>query len=301
MSLFLFIPLLFLPLGLILAGLLFLKWRDRRDARRLPFDSKTLPNQAGAQIRKRLDDAVDEFWTVAGVALFAGPMIPLIIVVAEAPRKTPELFHFSDWSISLYLVMLVGGVVVLLHQARRYLLTMRRCREGLAAELATAHGLQSLIPEGLLVFHDLPADGFNIDHVVVGKSVVFAIETKSRKKPATTGKASARVRYDGKTLRFPEHVETKPLEQAAHQARWLAEFLTGATGNPVRVIPVLALPGWYVELTASLPTTSNDVRVVNPKAVSFMRTVNFGPRVDDDQRRRIAWALTKRYGDVAED
>jgi hypothetical protein len=32
-----------------------------------------------------------------------------------------------------------------------------------------------------------------------------------------------------------------------------------------------------------------------------MRTVNFGPRLEDDQRRRIAWALTKRYGDVAED
>ncbi|MCZ8063078.1 hypothetical protein [Silanimonas sp.] len=92
------------------------------------------------------------------------------------------------------------------------------------------------------------------------------------------------------------------MEQAARQAaRWLADFLTGATGNPVRVIPVLALPGWYVELKASLPTSSNDVRVVNPKAASFMRTVDFGPRFEDDQRRRIAWALTKRYGDVAED
>lgn len=301
MSLVLLIPLLFLPIGLIMGGLLFLKWRDQRDARRLPVNSGALPNQAGAQVRKRLDDAADEFSTVAAIALFAGPMIPLIILVAEARKRTPELFDFSLWSIGLYLVLLVGGVAVLLQQARRHVLTMRRCREGLAAELATADGLQQLVPDGLMLFHDLPADGFNIDHVVVGHSVVFAVETKSRKKPAKGGKDSARVRYDGKALSFPEHVETKPLEQAARQARWLAEYLTGATGNPVRVIPVLALPGWYVELKASLPTSSNDVRVINPKAASLMRTVNFGPRFEDDQRRRIAWALTKRYGDVETD
>lgn len=301
MSPFLFFPLLFLPFGLIVVGLLLLKRLDQRDARRLPIDSKQLPNQAGAQVRRRLEDAAGEFWTVSGAALFAGPMIPLILLVMEARRRTPELFDLGAWPIATYFVILVGGVVVLIRQARRHILTMRRCREGLAAELASADGLQQLVPDGLMLFHDLPADGFNIDHVVVGHSVVFAVETKSRKKPAKGGKDSARVRYDGKALSFPEHVETKPLEQAARQARWLAEFLTGATGNPVRVIPVLALPGWYVELKASLPTSSNDVRVVNPKAVSFMRTVNFGPRFEEDQRRRIAWALTKRYGDVAED
>jgi hypothetical protein len=301
MSPFYFFPLLFLPIALIFAGLFVLKWRDRRDARRLPVDSKQLPNQAGAQIRQRLEDSLENFWSVAAMALFAGPAIPLIVLATEATRIAPELFDFGAWPILMYAVILVAGVVILIRKAREHILTMRRCREGLAAELATADGLQQLVPDGLMLFHDLPADGFNIDHVVVGHSVVFAVETKSRKKPAKGGKDSARVRYDGKALSFPEHVETKPLEQAARQARWLAEFLTGATGNSVRVIPVLALPGWYVELKASLPTSSNDVRVVNPKAASFMRTVNFGPRFEDDQRRRIAWALTKRYGDVAED
>lgn len=131
-----------------------------------------------------------------------------------------------------------------------------------------------------------------------GKTVEFRWPRHAREE---LWKESARVRYDGKLLKFPEHVETKPLEQAARQARWLAEFLTGATGHPVRVVPVLALPGWYVELTAPISTSSNDVRVINPKAASFMRTVNFGPRLEDDQRRRIAWTLTKRYGDTAQD
>lgn len=72
--------------------------------------------------------------------------------------------------------------------------------------------------EGGLVFHDIPGEGFNIDHVVIGKSAVLAVETKSRKKPASAGKHSARVVYDGSRLSFLEYIETKPLEQTARQA-----------------------------------------------------------------------------------
>lgn len=63
MSMVLYIPLLFLPIILVFAGLLALKWLERRDARRLPFDAKKLQNQPGAHIRQRLDDASDAFWT----------------------------------------------------------------------------------------------------------------------------------------------------------------------------------------------------------------------------------------------
>lgn len=301
MPLLFLLPLLFLPVFLVIAGLLVLKWLDRRDARRLPFDAKKLVNQPGANIRMRLDDASYAVWSVAAVALFAGPVIPLIVLVTEVGRASPELLNVGMRAALLYFVTVVAGVALLLHQARRHILTLRRCREGLAAECSTAEGLQQLVPEGLLVFHDLPAEGFNIDHVVVGPGVVFAIETKSRKKPAATGKASARVRYDDKALHFPDHVDTKCLKQAAGQARWLVEFLSGATGNPVRVIPVLALPGWFVEQSVSLPLSGNDVRVINPKNPAFMHKLNFGSVMADDQRRRIAWALTKRYGDAAAD
>jgi hypothetical protein len=300
MSTFLLLPLIFLPFALVAVSVLALKWLDRRDARRLPFDASTLQNQPGAQIRKQLDDAFENFWAVAAMALFVGAMIPLVLLVSEVYRKAPQVLAVGWGTIAMYVVMVGGSAVVLVRQARRHLLTMRRCREGFAAECATAEGLQQLVPDGLMVFHDLPAEGFNIDHVVVGHSVVFAVETKSRKKPAKGGKDSARVRYDGKVLAFPEHIETKPLAQAARQAKWLAEFLTGATGSPVRVIPVLALPGWYVELKVSLPTSSDQVRVVNPKAIGFMRTVPFGPPMDEAQRRRIAFQLNQRYGVMAE-
>lgn len=92
--------------------------------------------------------------------------------------------------------------------------------KGLRPSSQSRRALISLVADGGMVYHDFPADKFNIDHIVIGESAVFAIETKSRRKPAKGGSASARVSYNGKTLKFPVHTETKPIDQARHQAQW---------------------------------------------------------------------------------
>src|SRR5690606_12735252 len=120
-----------------------------------------------------------------------------------------------------------------------------RLGEGLKAELMTAQLLMPLAVRGCHVFHDIPADNFNLDHVVIGPYAVVMVETKSRKKSGK-GRQSAQVRYGGKTLHFPDHANTKAVEQARHEARWLADFLRQAAGEPTPVVPVVALPGWFV-------------------------------------------------------
>lgn len=167
----------------------------------------------------------------------------------------------------------------------------RRYKQGLEAEQAVAQCLMRLMAEGMAVFHDFPADKFNIDHVVIGRGAVFAVETKSRKKPAAKGRESAKLSYDGKRLQFPTHSETKPLEQAAAQAQWLQKFLTSGVGETVRVIPVVALPGWYVENKAQRP----EVLVSNCHNPAFMTANSFGPEFDSAMRKRIAHVLVERY------
>lgn len=102
--------------------------------------------------------------------------------------------------------------------------------------------------QGAAVFHDLAGDKFNIDHVVIAPQGVFAVETKGYRKPNRDGGAAdATVIYDGEVLKLPEWSGSGALRQAARQARWLSEWLTGATGESVQVTPVLALPGWFVD------------------------------------------------------
>ena len=123
---------------------------------------------------------------------------------------------------------------------------LTKLRLGHTAEIATANELIGLQALGYQVFHDVQADGFNIDHLVIGKNGVFAIETKGRHKRnkdlrQTNGNGSGKKGYevfykDGR-LNFPSWTETKPIEQAQRQAQWVSQWLTKATGSPVAATP----------------------------------------------------------------
>lgn len=145
----------------------------------------------------------------------------------------------------------VGVAAFSVYQTRKLLSQAKQMEQwglGMDAEMAAGQELDQLMRTGAAVFHDLPAENFNIDHVVVARQGVFAVETKGYRKPNRNGGAAdATVIYDGKALKFPEWSGTGALAQAERQARWLSEWLTGVTGEKVEATPVLALPGWFVD------------------------------------------------------
>ncbi len=120
---------------------------------------------------------------------------------------------------------------------------------GYDCELAVGQDLTQLISKGFKIFHDFPADGFNIDHIAIGPTGVFAIETKGRSKHVNAEKDNWKLTFDGKTLKFPGWSESKPITQAIKQAQWLNLWLSSATGEPQKITPVLAIPGWFINRT----------------------------------------------------
>lgn len=164
------------------------------------------------------------------------------------------------FGISLILGLLfIGKKIIKLSNKREKL------RLGYDAELAVGQELNLLMRNGFYVFHDVNLKNtlseFNIDHVVVGKSGVFAVETKGRSKPVESiGKDSSKVEFDGKKLIFPQWEEDKPVEQAKRQANALQKWLTSAVGETITTRAVLALPGWYTSTTKK-----TDVAVINGK------------------------------------
>lgn len=104
--------------------------------------------------------------------------------------------------------------------------------------------------------------------------------------------------YDGRSLSYSQPgkerlVETKPIEQAQRQAQWLANFLSKAAGDPVPVVPVLALPGWFVERTDE--GRRAEVIVDNCKSPGFLLKRRVRGAMDDSLFRRVGHALTERY------
>jgi len=146
---------------------------------------------------------------------------------------------------------------------------------------------------GCRVYHDFLADGFNIDHIVVGPKGVFAVETKGRAKPDRNGGTEeAKVVCDGQILRFPDWSESRPIEQAKSQASWLAKWLDSAVGEPVPVQPVLALPGWYVVREKPM-----DLFIINGKNPDLMLKYS-NVALSETLVKRIVHQLEQRCRDI---
>ena len=124
--------------------------------------------------------------------------------------------------------------------------------------------LEQLRAKGYRVFHDIPGNGFNIDHVIVGAVGVYTIETKTRSKRY---RGRPCIVYDGNTLRVEDGQPfDEPLNQARAQARWLASLLNDGRRETFTVRPVVVFPECYVEQLR--PCGKRDVWVLNPKALA---------------------------------
>lgn len=276
-----------IPLFLVAAILFVLKRLRERDGRRSPLTEK-LHYGPGEQLRRSLEK-VDE--AISEALLLMVLVGPLMLCSWALPQVdwTKARFGINGWILAIFFVVVLVWTV---RKLVRQFAERRRLRAGLDAELMTAQLLVPLASKGCQVLHDIPADGFNLDHVVIGTHAVYMVETKSRMKPGT-GQRNAHVGYDGKRLHFPDHVTHRPLDQARHEARWLTKYLHEAVGESVRVLPVVALPGWYVDQRPG--SHEADVIVLNPKMHFGFTDSRHGAPIGDSLRKRIAHALVQRY------
>lgn len=282
-----------LPLSVAVGAVFWQKRLQKREARRSPLVDK-LAYLPGEQLRRRMEVLADSIEQRLVVLLLIGPSVLLVLLLSRVNWSALQL-SWLDW------LVIVTGLVLTLWNVHRLIpiwRERRQCKQGMLAEVAAAQQLDRLQAQDCLVLHDVPADGFNIDHVVIGPSAVFMVETKSRLKKGD-GKASANIIYDGQALKFPGWPETKPLEQARAQARWLADYLRGEIGDPTPVIPVVCLPGWFV--TRGKDAHRSDVQVINPKMTSLFIEPSNRPRLDPSHRNRIVNALYKRYPELNAD
>jgi hypothetical protein len=281
----------FAPTALAVGSLwAYRKWQDR-DGRTLPIVGKRITG-AGELLRKRIDDDTDKMFMGLTTLFFIGPYF----IAAWALKQTgwSQLkFSPNDW-------ILIAGFVLMFAWSLRVIIrhggARRRSIAGLKAELFTAQELNRLIGEGCTVLHDVPGEGFNLDHVVIGAQAVYLVETKSVRKPRKNDTGDHfKVAYDGDLLRFPGATTRKPLEQARRQAQWLASYLKQTLGQSVAVIPTVALPGWWIE---SPGMAGNDgVRVFNPagRGAAFMSQTRGVGSLDRPTVGLITQALVMRY------
>jgi Nuclease-related domain len=157
----------------------------------------------------------------------------------------------------------VGAIGALLFASYRFFKTWIRLRAlklGRDGERAVGQFLDRFREKGYHVFHDIAGDGFNLDHVLIGPSGIFTIETKTHTKPFR-GKST--IVFDGDRILLNGYAPDRdPVVQAKAQASWLRELLSESTGRKFDVWPMIVYPGWFVENKAP---GGLSVRVLNPK------------------------------------
>jgi hypothetical protein len=198
----------------------------------------------GQSIQQMMDD---------DVLTWNSDLVSIIIVATIAGWSWFQYFVSEDSFVTALTasIMAVSVLAVMIPSLNFRLRKLRRCHEARNGERIVAEHLNQLIAEGYTVFHDVPCGFkkgkkmlFNIDHLLVGKKGIFAVETKTMRK--VKGKKDELV-FDGQQLlRFGKPLKHDPIAQAMRQAKWLHDELFEATDKRIDVTPVVTFPGWYI-------------------------------------------------------
>lgn len=285
---------------MVLAGLVFLPFflvtlislvifRRKARERRSPLTVKLLrgPGEGLRTGIEKLSEQIDSaYFNLLMISL--PPLILLWVFSYLGGNKV------QFWQLALVCILYVSLIVWAIKNFLQLLEQRRNLYLGLDCELAVGQELNFLMRDGYYVYHDFPAESFNIDHVAVGPHGIFAIETKGRGKPDKgRGSHDATVIFEDNVLKFPDWEDRKFIEQARRQASWLKSWVSKAIGEDVEVQAVLALPGWYIERKAK-----SDVIIYNGKSPQAWVRAQRKGRLNDNQIKRINHQLEQRCRDV---
>lgn len=242
-------------------GLLVWRIQKRKDREgRFPLgDDIKLIRRAGESLERRaarLDEQITDAFCWGAFIPLALAMPPLLLA-----RWFPDSWSLG-WLVSSA-ALFIAGVTWGVSRLVRLTTQIRQTRLGLYGERVVADQLDELKHEGFRVIHDVPCLGgtgpFNIDHVVIGGGGVAVIDTKTRRKTAPTeGQSDYKVTFDGISLHWPNGSTSRgAIDQIIRNAEWLQKRLKSELDIDATILPIVVIPGWWVEARAKRPVVVN--------------------------------------------
>lgn len=221
--------------------------------KRSPLKDRPLRNPGQSVDEQRNDLILDK--------VFEPLMVVLLLFVLAALEWSRYYFPQPPQPI-LYTIMVLFGVGYAAFQIWRAWPRLKALRLARDGEKAVGQFLERLRDDGYQVFHDLMGNGFNVDHVLIGPTGMFTIETKTFSKRSSR---DAKVIFDGERILVDGfEPDRNPVIQAKAQAAWLRELLAESTGRKFPARPVILFPGWFVEQGKG---TTREIWVLEPKAL----------------------------------
>jgi hypothetical protein len=238
-----------------------------------------------------LQEQIDKITNDVLSNLLLIPIIPVFLYSIVLSNHSFSGKQLSSFQIIFYVAFAILSNSYFCFSIYKLLQKKNLLRVGLECEVAVGQDLQNLLAHKFKVYNDFQTKKFNIDHIAIGPTGIFAIETKGRSKSVKQENENWKVEFDGQKLKFPGWVETKPLEQAIRQANWLKNWIQQATAENINVVPVIALPGWYITRKSK-----SEIRVYNGKNSCFL--AKGSAILTDKQIQTIAFQIEKECRNI---
>ena len=231
------------------------------------------PAGASAQAMFRTEVRRRGWGLAAGGGLIAAAAGLFGWVVASGAAGTAA--RLGRWTAGA--AALAGAIVVVRYLGARRWQDLDRWQRGAAGEQQTAMWLDELSPRRWAVWHDLrvPGSRANIDHLVVGRTGVWVVDTKTTRSAVRAGWRSVRLgdrRLDTESTRWEADV--------------VVDRLGDVLGRPLPVRPIVALHGHGLRRRGG---RAGGVKVV--PAGELLRSLRRG-------RRRLARSEVRVVGDA---
>jgi len=224
---------------------------------------KALPlREAGQSIR---DSIIDLVFGRLLPSLWLCTLLWVLVLEAALRQHLPWMPSAQAYGVIAIAFSILTALQFIYSRRRLRALALGRDGERLVGEFLDG----ALLPLGARVFHDVPAAGFNLDHVVITPQGVFVIETKTRSKPWR----EARVTLTDEGLLIAGLAPDRdPITQVLAASRWVSELLEESTGQRVAARGVVVFPGWYVEPMTRQWLNAQRPWILEPKSLpAFLR------------------------------
>ena len=186
-----------------------------------------------------LDELIQKYIAEdVSILLFMPTLLIAMTIVIWLNRVFPSKYFPIAISIITLIVIIycVYRLIILIKKIKS--LVLGRNGERIVAEI-----FDNLRGQGFVVFHNIVAENFNIDHVILTPHGIFTVETKTFSKPP-----KGEITYkDEKIIAGNINIGNGIILQAESQSKWLKSMLKDSTGRDYYIMPVIVFPGWFVQ------------------------------------------------------
>lgn len=206
-----------------------------------------------------LDEQLQQLYVDKFLPYFLFPPLFIACAIGEWWRWH---FHSPPSPITVTVIALIS-LIYSVYRVQNLRPKIHALKQGRDGEKIVGQSLEELRTSGAIVLHDIMADNFNVDHVVISSKGIFIVETKTYSKP--NGR-DAKVVFDGDTVSIDGRAPSRdPVRQVLANTAWVQDLLKERTGRTFPARPVVLFPGWFVETAGA--RAHDRIWVLNPKAL----------------------------------